>query len=160
MTGSGEITRPYGNTLRIRAQVLATGGRRLSGYLHLQQHAPSHAGPESPEDLLARPGGFFPLTDEQGRTVFICKDQVLAISTDPETTFTDPDRRSAARSLRIRVELSDGTEFAGLVALEMPPDRPRPLDFLNESRGFFALAEPDAIRYLNRQHLRVVTPSD
>ena len=160
MTASSESDRPWGSTLRVRAEVLATGGRRLVGSLHLQPNASSHLGPESPEDLLNRPGDFFPLTQEEGHAVFLAKRQVLAVVIAPEPFFDDPTRASAARSLKLQAELSDGTEFAGSVVTEMPPDRGRALDFLNEDRGFFALRSPDAIRYLNRDHLRVVTPLD
>jgi hypothetical protein len=160
MTAPSESDRPWGSTLRVRAEVFATGGRRLVGLLHLQPNASGHLGPETPEDLLSRPGEFFPLTQEGGKAVFLAKGQILAVVIAPEPFFDDPTRAFAARSLKLHVELSDGSEFAGAVVTEMPPDRPRALDFLNEDRGFFALRSPDAIRYLNRDHLRVVTHLD
>ena len=46
------------------------------------------------------------------------------------------------------------------VALELPPTRSRTLDFLNEGTGFFALHSPEAIRLVNRSHIRFVTPLD
>ena len=48
----------------------------------------------------------------------------------------------------------------GVVALELPPTRSRSLDFLNEGTGFFALHSPEAIRLVNRSHIRFVTPLD
>jgi hypothetical protein len=160
MTAPSESDRPWGSTLRVRAEVLVTGGQHLAGFLHLQPNASSHLGPESPEDLLNRHGDFFPVTQEGGRTVFLAKSQVLAVVFAPQPFFDDPTRASAARNLKLTVQLSDGTEFAGSVVSEMPPDRARALDFLNDGRGFFALRSADAIRYLNRDHLRVVTPLD
>ena len=160
MTASSESDNPWGSTLRVRAEVLTTGGQRLAGLLHLQPNASSHLGPESPEDLLNRHGDFFPLTEESGRTIFLATCQVLAVILAPDPIFEDPTRASAARNLNLKALLSDGTEFAGSVVSEMPPDRARVLDFLNEGRGFFALRSPEAIRYLNRGHLRVVTPLD
>ncbi len=160
MTASSEYDRPWGSTLRVPAEVLATGGRRLAGFVHLQPHAAVHLGSETPEDLLNRHGRFLPLTREDGRTVFLAKAQILALLIPADALSDDPARASAARNLQIRVELSDGTEFAGSVASEMPPDRPRTLDFLNETSGFFALRSQDAVRYLNPEHLRVVTPED
>ena len=160
MSASSESDRPWGSTLRVRAEVLATGGLRLAGFLHLQPNASTHLGPESPEDLLNRQGGFFPLTEESGRTVFLATCQVLAVVLAPQPIFEDPTRASAARNLDLKVQLSDGTEFAGSVVSEMPPDRARVLDFLNQGRGFFALRSPEAIRYLNRGHLRLVSPLD
>jgi len=160
MTASSESDRPWGSTLRVRAEVLVTGGQRLAGFLHLQPNASNHLGPESPEDLLNRRGEFFPLTQDGGRTVFLATCQVMAVVLAPQQLFDDPTRASAARNLKLQAQLSDGTEFAGTVVSEMPPDRARVLDFLNQGRGFFALRSPEAIRYLNRDHLRLVTPLD
>ncbi len=160
MTSSQPRTETWGNTLRIRAEVLLTGGRTLTGDLHLQPIAPLHLGPETPGDVLNRAARFFPLTDENDRTVFISKWQVLAVGFATHPPFDDPDRVSAARSIGLRVELSDGSEFAGMVMLELPPDRPRALDFLNEDREFFALHAPEATRFVNRHHIRLVTPLD
>jgi hypothetical protein len=160
MTSSQPRTETWGNTLRIRAEVLLTGGRMLTGYLHLQPIAPIHLGPETPDDVLNRPARFFPLTDENERTVFVSKWQVLAVGFATYPPFDDPDRVTAARSIGLRVELSDGSEFAGMVMLELPPTRPRALDFLNEDHEFFALHAPEAIRFVNRHHIRLVTPLD
>lgn len=160
MTGDSEPDKPWGNTLLVRAEVRGTGGRRLTGYVHLQPNAPGHNGPETLEDLLGRPGGFFPLTDERHHTVFLAKDQVLAVSIAADAGLEDPARLSAARNLGLEVELSDGTALAGTVPLELPPARNRAIDFLNQSSGFIGLHAADAIHFVNRRHVRVATPFD
>ena len=160
MTLPQPATPAWGSTLRIRAEVLLTGHRNLSGFLHLLPVASIHSGPETPEEVLNRDVGFFPLTDEGGRTVFVAKGQVLVVSLAAESLFDDPDRVGAARSIGLKVELSDGSELSGIVALELPPTRSRSLDFLNEGTGFFALHSPEAIRLVNRSQIRIVTPLD
>ena len=148
----------WGSTLRVRAEVLITGGRTLTGFLHLQPLALFHSGPESPEDALNREEAFFPLTSEN-QTMFLAKSQVIAVTVST-VPARDPDRVEAARTLGMQVELSDGSEFVGAVTSELPPDRARVLDYLNHAAGFFCLVDQDAMRFVNRLHVRLVTPID
>jgi len=148
----------WGSTFRVRAEVLVTGGRSLIGFLHLQPLALFHSGPETPEDALNREEAFFPLTSEN-QTIFLAKSQVIAVTVST-VPVRDPDRVEAARTLGMQVELSDGSEFVGAVTSELPPDRARVLDFLNHATGFFCLVDQDAMRFVNRTHVRLVTPLD
>ena len=149
----------WGSTLRIRAEVLVTGGRTLTGFLHLQPLALFHSGPETPEDALNRDEAYFPLTSEN-QTMFLAKSQVIAVTVSSVVPVRDIDRVEAARTLGMQVELSDGSEFVGAVTSELPPDRARVLDFLNHATGFFCLVDQDAMRFVNRTHVRLVTPLD
>lgn len=149
----------WGSTLRVRAEVLITGGRTLFGALHLQPLALFHSGPETPEDALNRNEAFFPLTSEK-QTVFLAKSQVIAVTVRSMLPVRDVERLEAARSLGMQVELSDGSNFTGAVTSELPPDRARVLDYLNHATGFFCLIDQDAMRFVNRFHVRLVTPLD
>lgn len=157
MTTAETGTRDWGDTVRIKAEVQATGGRTFSGFLHLLPFASIHLGPETPEDVLNRDDAFFALTDQQEHTIFIAKAQVLAVVVEYETL--DPDRVHAARTIELKVELSDGSEYTGTVSSELPPTRTRAIDFLNHGAGFFALHVADTARYINRVHVRAVSPS-
>jgi hypothetical protein len=157
MTTAETGTRDWGDTVRIKAEVQATGGRTFSGFLHLLPFASIHLGPETPEDVLNRDEAFFALTDQQEHTIFIAKAQVLAVVADQATR--DPDRIHAARTIGLKVELSDGSEYTGTVSSELPPTRTRAIDFLNHGAGFFALHVADTARYINRAHVRAVSPS-
>jgi len=157
MTTAETGTRDWGDTVRIKAEVQATGGRSFSGFLHLLPFASIHLGPETPEDVLNRDEAFFALTDEREHTIFIAKAQVLAVAI--EHPLRDPDRLHAARAIGLKVELSDGSEHTGTVLSELPPTRTRAIDFLNHGAGFFALHAADMARYINRAHVRAVSPS-
>jgi hypothetical protein len=157
MTTAETGTRDWGDTVRIKAEVQATGGRTFSGFLHLLPFASIHLGPETPEDVLNRDEAFFALTDQQEHTIFIAKAQVLAVVVEYATR--DPDRLHAARTIGLKVELSDGSECTGTVSSELPPTRTRAIDFLNHGAGFFALHVADTTRYINRVHVRAVSPS-
>lgn len=150
----------WGGTLPVRSALLVTGGRTLVGDIHLQPNAPSHSGPETVADTLARDDAFFPLTGVEGHALLVAKAHVLALDVPPEAEPQDTERLSAARPLRLEVELSDGSTHIGTVACELPSDRPRPLDLMNERPGFFPLRTADVVRYINRAHVRLVTPLD
>ncbi|HTL05451.1 MAG TPA: hypothetical protein VL241_06855 [Gemmatimonadales bacterium] len=151
---------PWGGTLRVRSELWITGGQILHGDVHLQHFASAHWGPETVTDALERRDEFFPITTEDGQAMLIAKAQVLAVSVPLGADPQDAERLSAARPLRLTVELSDGSTHTGTVACELPPHRSRTLDFLNHHSGFFPLRTADFVRYLNRSHVRVVTPLD
>ena len=149
---------PWLDTHRQRAEILLTGRRVITGDIHLLQVARNHSGPETPTDLLNRDEGFFAVTLEGEQPVFVAKSQVLSVRIPLEAAVHDPARESAARRLEFEVELADGSLFEGAVHFELPPDRLRLLDFLNLAPPFFALESDDAVRLLNRGHVRAVSP--
>jgi hypothetical protein len=159
MSAQESGSHPWGSTLRVRAEVLVTGGRTLDGFLHLQPMASFHSGPEAPEEALNRHELFLPITSDN-RSIFVAKSQILAVTIRTVLPANDLDRVEAARTLGMQVELSDGTGFVGAVTTELPPDRGRVLDFLNLTEGFFCLVDQDAMRFINRGHVRLVTPLD
>lgn len=151
---------PWGGTLRVRSELWIAGGRVLHGDVHLQHFASAHWGPETVTDALERNDAFFPITTEDGQALLLAKAQVLAVSVPLRDDPQDDQRLSAARPLRLTVELSDGSTHTGTVTCELPPHRTRTLDFLNHHSGFFALRTGEFVRYVNRSHVRVVTPLD
>ena len=71
----------------------------------------------------------------------------------------DPERRSAARTISLEVMMVGGAEHRGVAVHEMPPNRSRALDFLNEAQErFFLLVTPGGSLCLNRQYVRAVRP--
>lgn len=158
MSDADEGLRVWGGTVRLQAELMMSDGRTLIGALHCLPLAPSHSGSETPGDVLNRPEAFLPLTLPGERVVFVGKDQLLIVTVHPEEQVEDPDRRSAARSVGLRIELVSGETFEGMLALELPPNRPRALDYLNQAPGFFPLRAGDAIRYINRRYVRLATP--
>ncbi len=157
MTTAESVTRDWGGTLRIKAEVKATGGRLFTGFLHLLPFASIHLGPETPDDLLNRDEAFFALTDDPEHTIFLAKAQVILVAVGHAAR--DSDRLTAARTIELRIELSDGSEYTGTVSSELPPTRARAIDFLNHAGGFFGLYAADTVRYINRIHVRAASPS-
>lgn len=145
-------------TRRQRADIYLTGHRQIAGDIYLLLAAETHNGPESPLDLMNRDEAFFVVMQDGERPVILAKSQVLYLRLPPQPAIDDPVRESAAGHLRLDLELSDGTAVEGLVAFELPPSRPRMLDFLNLVPGFFAMETAGATVLLNKSHIRTVSP--
>lgn len=146
------------STRRQRVEAHLSDRRILAGEIYLQTVARHHSGPETPTDFLNRTDHFFALTLEGEAPVFVAKTQLLYLKMAPDAAEADPDRAQAARRLELEVELSDGTLLEGIVMIELPPDRLRALDFLNSTESFFPLLTDDAVRILNRDHIRAASP--
>lgn len=146
------------STRRVRVDVLLTGHRTITGDIHLQPYAERHSGPETAVDLLNRGELFFAVTLEGEQPLFLAKSQVLYLKLPPQPAIDDPERASVARRIDLEIELADGSLVEGLVTFELPPDRPRVLDFLNLAPSFFVMWSPESVRIINREHVRAVSP--
>ena len=145
-------------TERVRVEVPLTDRRILRGDIHLHSGAKHHSGPETPADLFNRPENFFALVLEGEQPLFIAKRHVLYIQLPPQPAIDDPDRASAAMRIELEIEMADGSLHEGVVMYELPPDRPRALDFLNNAPPFFSLWAPDGVRVVNARLLRSAAP--
>jgi hypothetical protein len=148
----------WGSTVRQQVEITLTDRRLIAGEIHLQPYAQNHAGQETPIDLLNRIDPFFAVTLDGEVPIFLSKAHVLYLRLGAQPSITDPDRASAAKSMSLELELADGVVFEGMVTLELPPSRARALDFLNMAPPFFALWTPEAVRLINRVHVRAVSP--
>ncbi len=146
------------STRRQQVAVHLSDRRVLTGNIHLQMIARHHTGPETTDDLLNREETFYVLILDGEQPVFVAKKQTMYLELPPQPAIDDPDRASAARRLELEIELADGTLLEGLVMIELPPDRLRALDFLNAAPTFFPLWTEDAVRIVNRDHIRAASP--
>jgi hypothetical protein len=153
----------WGTTTRVRSLVTLANGEVYPGEIHLIDWVHHHAGPETPLEMLNRPEGFFPVTQESG-TVFVPKNQVAMVTCewpppgwppDGIVLVPDPDRR-----ISLLVRLASGEELRGEAAMPLRAGHERALDYLNESGSFFQLVTEDVPRLINRAHVSVVRPLD
>ena len=72
----------------------------------------------------------------------------------------DTDRRSAVRFVSLEVTMMSDRLIAGFAESELPPNRSRALDLLNDGGAFFALTTDGTLWAVNRTHVRTVRPVD
>lgn len=147
----------WGTTRRLAAHVVLAGEGLLEGDLHLLARAGHPGGPETPLEILNRAEPFFALTIERG-VVFVSKAQTAFMTCRGEGSPLDPDRASAAKAVQLSVEMHGGAVHRGSATFELPPSSARPLDYVNSAGSFFALADGDAVRYVNKAFVRLVRP--
>lgn len=154
----------WGTTTRVRAVVTLANGEVYPGYIHLEDWAHFRAGPETPVEMLNRPLGFFPVTQEDGAAIFIPKAQVAMVTCEWPPDGWPPDGMEllpeAGQRFGIEVQLANGEVFRGQVSGALPRGQARALDYLNASEPFFQLVTDGAPRIFNRAHVSVVRPLD
>lgn len=145
---------------RLGVTVLLASGDTVRGHVFVQPSVYGvhpHAGPHA---LFNDPEPFFPLELEDGGVLLVAKARVADVSGSSELA-DDELRRLAAREAMMEITLSSGTSYVGTVLLELPSDRPRLLDLLNDARErFLTLYTSDGVRFINRALIERVRPLD
>ena len=145
---------------RLGVTVLLASGDVVRGHVFVQpsvygMHA--HAGPHG---LFNGPEPFFPLELEDGGVLLVSKARVAEVSGSSELA-EDELRRLSAREAMMEITLAPGMSYIGTALLELPTERPRLLDLLNDSRErFLTLYTSDGVRFINRALIERVRPLD
>lgn len=141
---------------KVRQRVALTLANRvaLDGDVFLQAVARHRAGPEEPIDALNADAPFLPVLQASGEVAIVQKSHVFTLSSAPPERDDTVDR--GVVGMHVEFTLSDGSVWTGSVFPELPADRPRLVDFLNETpRRFIALFTRDRVVAVNREHLTV-----
>lgn len=146
----------WGLTTRVRAVVTLSDGALHPGHLHLMTGV--HAGvPESPLEMLNRPGGFFPLTLDDGSVSLLSKAQVVMVA--PEWPLEGVEVWAApGRKVRLQVTLASGDQLMGEVTASGPVGHERPIDYLNGTGPFFELEVGSGVRLLHSAWVATIRP--
>ncbi len=149
----------WATTLKIPATLHLSDGTEFGGSLHVQSAVAHHPGPESVVELLNRSEPFLVLILDEDGVRFVPKAQVALVETTaPESE--EGDRRSAVRFLNLEVEMMNARVLQGFAESELPPNRSRAQDFLNDSGAFFPLTTEGTLWAVHRTHVRSVRPVD
>lgn len=143
--------------LRCPVEVMLANGRRLEGDLFVQSSARFHQGPEEPIDLLNDGEPFLPLASPSGAVSLVQKAQIAVVGT--ALPAGDDAVAAGVVGMRVQFTLVDGSEHVGSVFPEVPADRPRLVDYLNDTPSqFLALFTAEQLRLVNRVHIAYVRP--
>jgi hypothetical protein len=143
--------------VRRSVQVTLSNGRRLDGDVFCQTLGRFRAGPDEPLDLLNDAEPFLPLVVSDGSIRLVQKEHIAVMG----TSLPDGDDAvdTGVLGMRVALTLIDGSEHIGTIFPELPPDRPRLVDFLNDTPlRFLALFTSDQLRLVNRVHIAYVRP--
>lgn len=142
---------------RLPVSLLMSGGERLNGDMFVQAYSRFHTGREEVPDVLNGDEPFFPLV-RAGDTLLIAKNQVREVEVSWEPDLTEL-QAIGTRVEPVELTLTDGTIRTGELHLEMPSERPRLLDFLNQyDRRFVVLHAIAGLRLVNCGLIERVRP--
>ena len=143
---------------RLAVTLTLAGGGCLRGHIFVQ---PAVYGlPEGDNPLRELKGAepFFPVQADDGDVILVAKERVVEVW-GPTLHTPDELRRQSARCMHLEVRLATGVVRCGSVVVEMPSNRARPLDFLNQHhQRFLTLYDNEGVRLLNMRQIDSVRP--
>lgn len=132
--------------------------------LFLSETAERHTGAERPSDLLNGTPSFVPVEEDDGRIAFLRREAALTVTVAQKDELPDAEPfdvvvSELATAERISVLLDDGETLEGSVRYQLPEDRSRIQDFLNDATLFFPLHHEDGqrISFVNKRRVSRVT---
>ncbi|MDI6740813.1 MAG: hypothetical protein QME74_10680 [Candidatus Edwardsbacteria bacterium] len=135
-------------------------GQELKGELFLSQTAKRRLGKETVLDYMNEEPEFFPLKVTEDNSVrMINKRRVAAVEVDAAIEFEDEETTKAgAKQERMTVMFKTHHRLAGTGYIEMPPQKSRIIDFLNQGSQFFLLKAGETAHVCNRKQISYVIP--
>lgn len=145
---------------RLTLSIRLVDGDVLHGDMFVQHVEYAIARSEFPADVLNAHEPYFPIRTEEGEVVLVAKSRVAEVWGDG-IDGVDEMRVVSARRASLEVHLTGGVVHCGSVLLEVPTDRPRLLDFLNDYRErFLTLYTVEGVHLLNTAYIQRVCPLD
>lgn len=143
--------------LRCPVEVTLANGHRLDGDVFCQSIGRFRSGPEEPLDLLNDEDPFLPLAGGDGTVCLVQKAQIAVVGC--ALPAGDEAADTGILGMRVEFTLVDGSAHVGSIFPEMRADRPRLVDFLNDTPlHFLALFTTEQLRLVNRVHIAYVRP--
>lgn len=145
--------------VRHRVELTLANGQRLEGDIFLQAFARFRAGPEEPLDVMNDAAdAFLPLVLPSGALLVVQKAHIAIVAT--ELPPSDEATESGVLGMRVEITLVNGETRSGSVFPEVRADRPRLVDFLNDTPlHFIPLFAADRLLLVSRAHIAYASPA-
>lgn len=145
--------------VRHRVELTLASGDRLEGDIFLQAFARFRAGPEEPIDVLNEPERFLPLVMSSGETLLVHKTQIAVVTTElPENEVA---AETGVIGMHLELTFVFGESKHGSIFPELRIDRPRLVDFLNETPlHFFPFFTAEHLLLVSVAHIAYARPAN
>lgn len=145
---------------RLEVTLTMMSGEGVHGFVFVQPPLLGHSSHQEPSALFNEAEPFFPLELPSGEVLLVAKARVVEVSGLPLDEEAEAIRASAPMAL-LEITLAGGVTHFGSMRLEVRADRPRLLDFLNDSTDrFLTLYTDQGLRLVNRVLIECVRPLD
>lgn len=141
-------------TMRCRDQQV------IKGELFLSLMAKNHTGRETVLDFMNEPEEFFVLKVPAAASVnIINKARIMDISVSLELELAEVDMEAMGiKEEPMTIVFNDNFKLTGKSFIDLPPEKARAIDFLNQAQRFFLLVTDSAAHIINRRHISYVIP--
>ncbi|MEP6732552.1 MAG: hypothetical protein ABJE10_18045 [bacterium] len=145
--------------VRHRVELTLASGDRLEGDIFLQAFARFRAGPEAPIDVLNEPEPFLPLVLASGELLLVKKTQIAVVAhTLPEQDYA---AETGIVGMHVDITFVFGETKSGSVFPELRADRPRLVDFLNNTPlHFLPFFTADQLLIVSIAHIAYARPAN
>ena len=144
--------------VRHRVELTLASGDRLEGDIFLQAFARFRAGPEEPLDVLNEHERFLPLVLPSGELLLVQKSQIAVVATAlPENDYAV---ETGIVGMHVDITFVFGETKHGSVFPELRADRPRLVDFLNNTPlHFLPFFTADQLLLVSVAHIAYARPA-
>ncbi|MCL2219495.1 MAG: hypothetical protein FWC23_05780 [Chitinispirillia bacterium] len=137
------------------------GGAQSAGMVYLPTAAPDHTGPMRLVEWLNSPEIFFPFRDRSGTDpVLINKDNVIILTAYHDRDTGEYDETDDTYKRGVRIEIHPGEVIEGRMVIDMPYNRNRALDVLNDPRQFIYLIDSGKEVHINKRFIVKAVETD
>jgi hypothetical protein len=145
--------------VRAPVEITLASGTRLEGDIFLQAFARFRAGPEEPLDVLNDDAPFLPLVLPSGELLLVQKSQIAIVAT-PLPALDDLATETGVVGMHVDITFVFGETRSGSVFPELRADRPRLVDFLNNTpERFLPLFAAEQLLLVCISHIAYARPS-
>jgi len=143
------------NLLKIPMQKVAVrlhyaGGEALSGEIYLSQHSSIHLGPMTVREMLEEEAPFFAFASAAGDCL-LNKDQIEVVRYAADLFRDELESASLVeRGRTVVTDLASGLRVEGELCEDLPPERSRRIDGLNQAGRFLRLRQGDEFLLVNK----------
>ena len=144
--------------VRRRVDLTLASGDRLEGDIFLQAFARFRAGPEEPLDVLNDDDPFLPLLLATGELLLVQKSQIAFVRT--ALPVDDEPVESGVIGMHVAITLTHGETLTGSVFPDVRADRPRLVDYLNNTpMKFLPLFAAEHLQIFATRHVAYAKPA-
>ncbi|HJU64143.1 MAG TPA: hypothetical protein VJ596_00640 [Gemmatimonadaceae bacterium] len=143
---------------RLAISLRLLGGQSVEGDMFLQPSPYGYSGGERAVDVLNARASFVPVELDDGSVLLVQKDRVIEVRGDG-LAEEDEIRLAIAIPSPLEITMTDGTLVEGSLMLEVPHDRQRALDYLNDCRmRFLTVYTSEGARLVNSKLIELARP--
>ena len=143
---------------RLAISLRLLGGQSVEGDMFLQPSPYGYSGGERAVDVLNARASFVPVELDDGSVLLVQKDRIIEVRGDG-LAEEDEIRLAIAIPSPLEITMTDGTLVEGSLMLEVPHDRQRVLDYLNDCRmRFLTVYTSEGARLVNSKLIELARP--